>query len=297
MSARRLARLAAVSLWLVGCDAQIGGVVEEDTDLTPAADSEPGPQDKVPFANYNLPIGAAIHVCHVYTGLNLRSGPSTDYMVLHVLSNGQVGQSIARSGNWYKWTVDGRTGWSYGDYLCSGGAAPPSPAPAPAPPDTSSPSPGINVSRDGIINAAKAFVGFSYWWGGAAFKIGSHEFGKCYGYSYSAHSGHYGGDCSGYVGKVWQLPEAMPFEAQRHAFSTYHFYNQSNHWSSISRGAAKRADAMVYNSGSAGHILIFESGDAWGQAWTYESRNCPTGVVHNLRSISSDYRARHRDGV
>ncbi len=59
----------------------------------------------------------------------------------------------------------------------------------------------------------------------------------------------------------------------------------------------KRADAMVYRSGSGGHVLIYEKGDVWGSAWTYEARGCSYGVVHNLRSVSSSYRARRRSGI
>jgi len=155
----------------------------------------------------------------------------------------------------------------------------------------------INLSRDGIINASKAFVKFSYWWGGGRFKIGSKEYGKCHSPTYGGHSGKYGADCSGFVGKVWQLPNAMPFDASKHPYSTYHFKNQRNYWSSISKSDIKRADALVYNTGGAGHVLIYESGNAWGKAWAYEARGCSYGVVHNLRTVSSSYQARKRNGI
>lgn len=184
--------------------------------------------------------------------------------------------------------------------VCQKSAAPPPtpPTPSPAP----SPSPGgssgkIDVSRDGIINACKAFVGFSYWWGGARFKVGSKDYGKCLSVSYSGHSGKYGSDCSGFASKVWQLPPAMPFDKSLHPYSTWTYYGQKIYWSHISRGDAKRADAMVYRKSSSGHILIYEKGDPWGSAWTYEARSCSLGVVHNLRTISSSYRARRRHGL
>ena len=156
---------------------------------------------------------------------------------------------------------------------------------------------GINVSQNGIINASKAFVGFSYWWGGAAFKVGSRDYGRCISSTYGGHRGTYGGDCSGFAGKVWQLPNAMPFEQNRHPYSTYHFKNQRNYWNAISRNSTRRADAMVYNNGSHGHIIIFESGNAWGQSWVYEAKGCSYGVVHNLRSVSSSYQSRRRHGL
>ena len=172
--------------------------------------------------------------------------------------------------------------------VCGSGSTP-----NPPPPSTGK----INLSRDGIINACKAFVGFSYWWGGARFKIGSKDYGKCYSPTYGGHSGKYGADCSGFAGKVWQLPNAMPFDKNLHPYSTYHFYNYKNYWTHISKNDIKRADALVYNSGKSGHIIIYESGNAWGKVWSYEARGCSYGVVHNLRSVSSSYRARRRKGI
>lgn len=295
-----LAIVAALLLGLGACSGDVGGVVQEDpASAAGQADPEPGPGEELgTMTNYNLPIGAEVEVCRVNHGLNNRSGPSTGYMVLRVLHRGERARTLRRSGNWYRLDAGGRIGWSYGRYLCQVSAPAPLPTPSPSPTPTPSPSTGnIDVSRDGIINASRAFVGFSYWWGGAAFRIGSTALGKCYSSTYGGHSGSYGADCSGFVGKVWQLPGAMPFERNLHPYSTYHFYNQTNHWNHISRSSTQRADALVYRSGGSGHIVIYERGDAWGQAWTYEARGCSYGVVHNLRSISSSYRARRRHGI
>ena len=360
-----------LALGMAACTAEVGGFQDElgPSDL---ADPEEGEGEEFStYTNYNLPLNAWVKVCNVNYGVNNRSGASTKYMVLRVLSKGTMAQTLARSGNWYRLQVQSKIGWSYGRYLCPTSAAQPStPQPTPgsgsschsgskfgwsycsaacpcddgegdcdkdseckpglickhdvgaaygatntvdvclkassAPPPPSQPAPKpsqpspsgtINVSRDGIINAAKAFVGYSYWWGGARFKVGGKDYGKCHSPTYSGHSGSYGGDCSGFAGKAWQLPNAMPFDKNLHPYSTYHFKNQSNYWTSISRGSTKRADALVYNSGGSGHIVIFEKGDAWGQAWTYEARGCSYGVVHNLRSMSSSYVARQRKGI
>ncbi len=171
----------------------------------------------------------------------------------------------------------------------------------PKPPKPSQPSPGgsgkINVSRSGIIAASKSFVGFSYWWGGAKLKPYGKDHGKCHSPTYGGHSGSWGADCSGFAAKVWQLPNAMPFESNKHPYSTYHFYNNKSYWSHISRSSAKEADAMVYRSGSGGHIVIYAGGSTWGKAWTYEARGCSYGVVYNLRTLSSSYRARRRSGI
>jgi hypothetical protein len=58
-----------------------------------------------------------------------------------------------------------------------------------------------------------------------------------------------------------------------------------------------RGDALVYRSGSGGHIFIYESGDGWGSMWTYEARGCSYGIVHNLRTAGSTYKAIRRSGV
>jgi hypothetical protein len=93
------------------------------------------------------------------------------------------------------------------------------------------------------------------------------------------------------------LSEAMPMSSNLHPFSTYSFYNTSTHWSNVSRSNLARADALVYNSGGSGHIVVFESGDGWGSAWTYEARGCSYGVVHNTRTAGSAYKGIRRHGI
>ncbi|PID37927.1 MAG: hypothetical protein CSB49_08240 [Proteobacteria bacterium] len=157
------------------------------------------------------------------------------------------------------------------------------------------------LSRDGIINAASTYVGFSYWWGGAKlpdpWQASGASKGSCSSPSFSGHSGTYGADCSGFVGDVWQLPEHQSFSANQHPFSTYHFYHQENHWTKINRATAQRGDALVYRSSSGGHIVVFESVDPWGKVWTYEARGCSYGIKHNLRTLGTAYKARQRHGL
>ncbi len=101
------------------------------------------------------------------------------------------------------------------------------------------------------------------------------------------------------MAKVWQVPSPSPVSTNSHPYSTYNFRYESQHWSQVSRSDAVRGDAMVYrNSGNTGgHVMIYESGDPWGQAWTYEARGCSSGIVHNLRSIGSTYVAIRRDSI
>lgn len=52
------------------------------------------------------------------TKLNVRTGPSTSYSIMHVLWNGNQVPIIDDSGNWYKIRLsDGRTGWVSKTYL------------------------------------------------------------------------------------------------------------------------------------------------------------------------------------
>jgi cell wall-associated NlpC family hydrolase len=219
-------------------------------------------------------------------GLRQRTGPGTGYASLRVMPEGTTVTIVQGSGLWYKNNWGGRIGWSHGNYLCKVSA------PASTGANLNAP-----LSRTGVISISKATVGFSYWWGGARFAVGGGH-GSCYGSCPScSHSGSYGADCSGLVGKAWKLPEAMPMTSNKHPFSTYHFYNQTKHWNRLSRSSMQKADALVYNSGSSGHIVIYESGNRWGSMWTYEARGCSYGVVHNLRTAGSAYRAIHRTGI
>lgn len=292
--------LAVLLLAAAGCTGE-AGVHEDPAAQLPRADPEPDEADYTTQTHYNLPVGATVEVCRVSYGLNNRSGPGTKYMVLRVLGRGTLASITRRSGNWARLEISGRVGWSYGKYLCVVSA--PSPAPTPGPAPAPAPAPGVfDATRDGIINTAAAFVGFSYWWGGARFPAPwddpqSKGKGTCTSSTYGGHSGSHGADCSGFVGKVWHLSAALPFDANKHPYSTHSFYHGTNHWSRISRSSARRADALVYRSGGKGHVVIYHKGDPWGSVWTFEARGCAYGVRHNLRTLSSSYRARRRHGV
>ncbi len=56
------------------------------------------------------------------------------------------------------------------------------------------------------------------------------------------------------------------------------------------------ADALVYHSGSAGHVFVYGSGDGWGSMYAYECKGCSYGCVYNLRTASSSYHGIRRSG-
>jgi hypothetical protein len=78
-----------------------------------------------------------------------------------------------------------------------------------------------------------------------------------------------------------------------HPYSTDTFYNHQNKyaWRDVARDRAVVGDALVYRTSSAGHIFLVESGDPWGNMWVYEARGCSFGVMHDLRTAASAYKA------
>ena len=154
------------------------------------------------------------------------------------------------------------------------------------------------MTRDQIIARGKGVVKFSYWWGHGRWSTTSTSYGSCSGGCPScSHYGSYGADCSGFVAKAWQVPGSISVSTDAHPYSTYYFDNYSYHWSTISRSNAKKADSFVYNTGGAGHIFLYESGDPWGWVTAIECKGCSYGCVRGGRSISSSYKAIRRDNI
>jgi hypothetical protein len=153
------------------------------------------------------------------------------------------------------------------------------------------------MTRDAIINLGKTVVGYSYWWGHGRWRSDGTQHGSCKGSCPSCtHSGSYGADCSGFIGKAWQVPSPSPITTDAHPYSTWSFAGSSPYWDPVSRGSVKAADSFVYNTGSAGHIWLYKSGDGWGSSYAYECKGCSYGCVYNLRGTSG-YAARRRINV
>jgi hypothetical protein len=148
-----------------------------------------------------------------------------------------------------------------------------------------------SMTRQQIRDLGHTGLGYSYWWGHARWRLDGQQRGSCAGSCPNSctHSGSYGADCSGYVGKAWQVPDPSDVTRDWHPYSTWHFVNQRDHWSAISRGSCALSDALVYNESGAGHIVLFESGDPWGYPTVTEARGCVYGVVRNSRSFASKY--------
>ncbi|MCB9611810.1 MAG: SH3 domain-containing protein [Sandaracinus sp.] len=232
--------------------------------------------------------------------LNLRSGASTSNRVVLTMPSGStvtVVSGTPSNGSWYNVRFGSTTGWAHGGYMTkvSSGSTGGS---------TGSTGGVSGTGRDRIISIARSGVGFSYYWGGGAWDPNgatSSNRGSCSGSCPNCrHSGSYGADCSGYVAKAWQVPSSnTDIRRNTHPYSTANFISTSSSypWRRINRSNVARGDALVYRSGGAGHIVLYESGSAWGQMWMYEARGCSTGIVRNLRSLSSSYVAIRKNGL
>ena len=139
------------------------------------------------------------------------------------------------------------------------------------------------ISAEEIVDIAITGVGSPYVWGGGCWD--------------PANRSRLGADCSGYVAKCWQVPEASAVTTCSHPYSTYNFYNERTYWDAVDRADLQRADAMVYRADGAGHIVLWVSGDGWGTSEVYEARGTAYGIVHRNRSFSDSYRGRRRHSL
>ncbi len=140
------------------------------------------------------------------------------------------------------------------------------------------------LTRDQIINTAKSGVGCPYVWGGTCWDPNN--------------KGWKGADCSGYVTVCWQVPTASKTtDCLPHYYTTSSFYNDTTHWTHISRNDLVKGDALVYRTSSGGHVVLYVSGDKWGTAEVYEARGTSYGIVHRMKSVDSSYKARRRNNL
>jgi cell wall-associated NlpC family hydrolase len=281
--------MLGATLTLVGCAGSVGETAADGELLTSA--------EEFGTLSSELSSGVALgSMLRTTSNLNLRTGASMNATVRLVIPSGATVTTVnvtQPNGGWYNVKYNGVTGWSYGSYLnlVSSGGTPSTPNPTPAPTGV----------RDAAISRAKGAVGFSYWWGhGRWIPNGatSSNKGVCTGSCPNcSHSGSFGADCSGLAAKVWNVPSSNnDMTVDSHPYSTLSFIGSNSQWSTISRSNAQRGDMLVYNTNGAGHIFVYESGDAWGSLWAYEARGCSYGIVHNLRTAGSAYKAIKRAG-
>lgn len=268
------------------------GLAGDENANTPAAEGETDPGEEGATAG----VFATNSSAECTANLNLRSGPNTSSNVLRTMPEGSIVKVIngAASNGFIKVEHNGLQGYAAYRYLQAAAGG------------TSGGGGGTttgNSKRDAAISVAQSGVGFSYWWGGGKWQTSgatSSNKGKCTGSCPNcSHTGQNGADCSGYVAKIWQVPSSNTnIATNSHPYSTSDFFTGtgSGQWGNVSKSSIQKGDALVYRSGSSGHIVIYEKGDAWGQPWTYEARGCSYGIVHNVRSVGSGYKGIKRSG-
>lgn len=250
--------------------------------------------EPVPTSGGAQPAGATLVA---NADVNLRSGPSTSYSILSVVTSGSQVTLVSPNAvdGFYNINFAGTVGYSSSKYFsAASGGSNPNPAPTPTPDPTGDPKITAAMTR------AQAGVGFSYWWGHGRFRAEgpNGNAGSCSGSCPNcSHSGSYGADCSGFVAKVWQVPSNnTDLTSDAHPYSTADFADDTSQWSTVSRGNAKKADAFVYRSGSSGHIFLYSSGDGWGSMYAYECKGCSAGCIKGYRTATSAYHAIRRAG-
>lgn len=288
----RFAALAVAAVLMTGCSAvDPNGSASGVGDVGDNGDGPlVGADDSTATAASDLTAGQALTTT---ANLNLRKGPGTTYAVIVVIPSGasvKLLDATAQNG-FLNISWNGNNGWSSGTYLKS------TTTQQPPPPTTD---PNGPPSPDNAIARAALSVGFSYWWGGGAWLstgVTNGTAGTCSGSCPScSHTGQYGADCSGMVAKAWQFG-TVALNVDSHPYSTSSFVNDvSGKWSTVSRGSLKAGDALVYNSGGSGHIVLWESGDGWGSSTVYECKGCSYGCVHDTRTFSSAYHGIRRAG-
>jgi hypothetical protein len=241
----------------------------------------------------------------VMADLNLRDSAGTDGNILVVMPCGSVvqiigGPSTDPAGWWNVGYTDDNgdpyAGWAAGNYLAATNAFDPN--------ECGGTIDGGIVDMGGmpvllsdlqqaIVGRAQLGVGYSYWWGHGAWAGDGSDIGSCSGNCPScSHNGSYGADCSGYVAKAWQVPSQSALGVDEHPYSTQNFYDDQTLWTQIDRSDLDTADALVRWNGSDGHIVLFDTAtDPMGQLWVFEAYGCATGIIHDLRTIDSTYRA------
>lgn len=281
--------MLGAALALVGCAGAVGESATDGEFLESA--------EEFGTLSSELSSGVAIgSTLRTTANLNLRTGPSLGERVRLVIPRGATVTTVNVSqprGGWYNVKYNGVIGWSYGSYLTL--------VSQPSSGGTTSGGTTSTSARTAAIARGKSGVGFSYWWGhgrwipnGATSSTKGYCSGSCPNCS---HSGSYGADCSGFVGKVWQVPSTNSDpRVDQHPYSTVSFVGSNSQWRTVSRGSVKPGDALVYNQNGAGHIFLYESGDGWGSMWAMEARGCSYGIVRNLRTAGSAYKAIARTG-
>jgi cell wall-associated NlpC family hydrolase len=257
----------------------VGDDTLEDTVLVAVDDGVPALPD-------TATIMADAREARATANVNLRKAASASASIITIVPSGAVVTLVSTTptSSFHNIRWNGIVGWAHSSYLTPIAAEGDDDVDVNGPP-----SPANTIAR------AKSATGFSYWWGAGAWLeqgVSASTRGSCSGSCPScSHSGRYGADCSGLVAKAWQFG-AKELSVNAHPYNTTAFNTDlAGKWRTVTRSSIRAGDALVYASGGAGHIVIYEKGDAWGSPTVFECRGCSYGCVHNARSFGSTYHA------
>jgi hypothetical protein len=141
-----------------------------------------------------------------------------------------------------------------------------------------------------IISRAESAIGTDYTWGRESWVPDS--------------ASGAGPDCSGLGQKCWEVPKTLYYQEENGdnaSFTRYtsgSFYNLAGAWTELdSRADLKMGDILVKNNGSAGHVVIYYSGDAWNSPIIYEAPGTGLEIRRVSRYLGSEYKPIRRNGM
>lgn len=146
------------------------------------------------------------------------------------------------------------------------------------------------MTRPEIIARAESAVGTSYNW--------ARE-------SWTPNSTDAGPDCSGLVLKCWEAPRTLQYQEEdgenttiSPRYTSNEFYRCLGPWYALpDRTSMAEGDAFAYNDGSAGHVMLYGGGDAYGYPIIYEAPYPGATVRRASRYVGNEYRPIRRTSL
>jgi hypothetical protein len=146
------------------------------------------------------------------------------------------------------------------------------------------------LTRSEILARAESAIGADYTWGQE---------------SWTPNALGAGPDCSGLVLKCWETPRSMLYQEEDGVnasisprYTTYSFFNGLGPWTTLSdRASLQPGDALVYNTGSSGHVVLYAEGDGWNYPIVYEAPYTGATVRRASRYLGSEYKPIRRSGL
>ncbi len=155
------------------------------------------------------------------------------------------------------------------------------------------------MTREQILDLAKAGMGHGYKWGGSTWTLDGSRKGQCMlreGFPEGCPDCDYpsdkvGADCAGFVGKAWQLKKPTPVDQDFRPYSAGDFFSGSSEWKEISFNDLRPGDGLARSS----HTVLFKelSGGAY---QTYEAMGCKWNMTEGTHKIDASTGVESRPG-